>query len=113
MRWAAIPLSARHAYISYLLFNIVDLLMTGLILRAGGEEANPLGAYLLIHHGAGAFICAKLLLVVVAIACCEMLRSLHALASTVVIRTGVLVYFGLLLWECRLLIHCAPRLLNL
>ena len=111
--WIRVDSPLRHYYGGYILFNLVDIILTGLILAAGGKEVNPLASYLLNHHGPVIFVLVKLLLVAITIASCELLRRLSRSACFTVIRLGVFVYFGLMIWEARLVYHVAPHLMKL
>jgi hypothetical protein len=97
-------------YLGFLLLNLFDLFLTGYLLnRIGhsgnlGQEANGAAAWIMTHYGMRGFAFYKFLLVLVVIVACEGVSLQSVRKSRVIVTVGCLIYLGVVLWECFLVL---------
>lgn len=91
-------------YSGFLLLNTFDLFLTGYIFRHGGREVNPVGVAVMERFGLGGFALFKYSLVAVVVLAVEVLYRLKPSVARRVMNGGNLVYFGVIVWECVLLL---------
>lgn len=90
-------------YLAFLLLNLFDLFLTGYILRNQGLEANGIAAWILNHfHGQG-FVVYKFALMILIVACCEVISLKNIRTSRVIITGACLLYVFLVIYECFLI----------
>ncbi len=89
---------------AFFFFNVLDALLTIVVLLFGGGEANPFARWIIEHYGIYAFLIIKFILVGFASLTCEVLHYLHTTAARLVLWLGILLYFSVVLWECLLII---------
>jgi hypothetical protein len=98
------PVLYENHYTWFVLVSSLDVMLTWVVLHAGGREANALAAAVLNHYGLGGMVTFKFALVALVILLCEVIgrRNRSAgrrLASCAVALTCVpLVIAVLLLW---------------
>lgn len=106
-RWSRRPLPMSDEYAGFLLLNMFDLFLTGYIFRHGGEEVNPVGIWVMDRFGMSGFAVFKFAMVAFAILIIEVIYRLRPDRARSLLNTANLVYLGVILWECVLLLFRA------
>ncbi|MEO7714872.1 MAG: DUF5658 family protein [Capsulimonas sp.] len=97
-------------YLGFLLLNMFDLFLTGLIFRLHGDEANGIAVFIMEHYGLAGFAIYKFLLVLVVVLACEGISLSSIRKSRIIITAGCLVYLLVVFWECFLITtHLYPK----
>lgn len=96
------PLSDDYA--GFVLMNLFDLFLTVRIFNHGGEEVNPVGVWVLERGGFTAFAFFKFGLVALVIVTAEAIYRRQPDRARRLIHAANLVYLGVILWECVLLL---------
>ncbi|BDI32728.1 hypothetical protein CCAX7_47790 [Capsulimonas corticalis] len=97
-------------YLGFLLLNMFDLFLTGLIFRLHGDEANGIAVFIMEHYGLAGFAIYKFLLVLVVVLACEGISLSSIRKSRIIITAGCLVYLMVVFWECFLVTtHLYPK----
>lgn len=97
------PVNMGDEYAGFVLLNLFDLCLTSAIFQRGGHEVNPIGYYVLLHHGLAGYILFKFALVMTIVLACERLHAIRPRAARGLMNGGNLVYLGIVLWECVLI----------
>lgn len=90
-------------YAGFVLLNLFDLCLTIAIFQRGGREVNPIGYYVILHHGLSGYTLFKFALVVAIILACERVHGIRPRSARGLMYAGNLVYLGIVLWECVLI----------
>ena len=97
-------------YLGFLLLNLFDLFLTGYLLGqpglsgTNGQEANGAAAWIFQRFHASGFALYKFLMVLVVVGACEGISLQSIRTSKIIITAGCLVYVGVVLWECFLIL---------
>ncbi len=98
------PLPMSDEYGGFLLLNVFDLFLTARIFHHGGEEVNPVGVWILERFGLAGFSLFKFGLVALAVIVIELIYRRNAPLARRLMNAANLVYLGVVLWECVLLL---------
>jgi len=97
-------------YVWLIFVGSLDIMLTWVILRNGGEEVNPVARLVIDAWGLNGAIAFKFALMLFVIVSCEVIARVRPLTATVLIWFGVLISAFPPVWSVGLLIqhHAVP-----
>ena len=86
------PLGLPAASLAFVLFSLCDLVVTALVFRWGGYEANVLAAYFLRYYGVKGLAIYKFALTAGVVVACQVIWHKYPRAARVVLLGGCAIY---------------------
>jgi hypothetical protein len=106
-----LPLQSETSW--FILLNVLDIILTNILLRMNAVEANPFANYVLVRYGFTGMIAFKLASVAIVCILSQLVATKSMVKGKAILWLGSLIVAAVLLYSCRLIVFQQSSLFQL